>query len=68
MLGPDPRREQADVVDQRCPAALAEVAECTGFSAGAVAAVILGVDDEPGVVQRPRHMVVALGVLSHSVR
>jgi hypothetical protein len=32
-----------------------------------VAAVILGIDHEAGVVQRPGYVIVALGVLSHPV-
>jgi hypothetical protein len=46
MIGPYPGREQPDVLDQRGPAALAEVTERTGIRAGPVTAVILRVDSK----------------------
>ena len=73
VLRPDMGREQADVVDQPGPAALTQVAERLGIGAlppgtGAVAPVILGVDHEAGVVQRPGDVLVAPRVLAHAVR
>jgi hypothetical protein len=62
------RGQQADVVDQARPAALAQVTERLGVGAGAVAPVILGVDHETGVVQGPGDVIVALRVLAHAVR
>jgi len=68
MLGPDPRGQQPDVVDQAGPAAGAEVSQRRRISAGAVTAVVLRVDHEAGLVQRPGHVLVAPRVLAHAVR
>jgi hypothetical protein len=42
VLGPDPRGQQPDVVDQAGPAAFAQVAGLPGADACAVATVVLG--------------------------
>ena len=68
MIRADMGREQADIVHQSCPAALAQIPVHIWISAGAMAAVILSVDHEAGVVERPGYVIVALGVLSHPVR
>ncbi len=68
VLGADLRREQADVLDQARPAALAQVTELLGVGGGAVTPVVPGVDHEPGVVQRPGDVVVAPRVLAYAVR
>jgi hypothetical protein len=67
MVRADLGREQADVVHQGVPAALAQVPVGIRVGAGAVTAVILGVDDETIVVQGLRDVIVALGVLAHPV-
>ena len=67
MIRADLGREQADIGYQRCPAAFTQIPVHIRNGAGAVAAMILGVDHEIGVVQRPGYVIVALGVLSHPV-
>jgi hypothetical protein len=68
VLGPDPRGQQPDVVDEPTPPSLAEVAQVAAVGARAMAAVILRVDDVAGASEGLGHMGVALRVLTHSVR
>ena len=72
MLRPSHLAQLPDRVDRRTQAAGAEATEALAAAVlahpgAAVTAMIVGVDDEPGILQRTDHRAIAAGVLAHAV-